>query len=447
MEFLGASQSVFDQMILLDVDQPGKASEAFEMSERSRARGLLDEFAPKSVNQQPSRPLSLDQIRAALPDNVTLLVYSVTSERTHVFLVTRSDFRIASSPATTRELERIVNDYLAALRIRAPINELSQRARALYELLIEPVRKWLASDTQLCIVPDKSLQLLPMAALKDGSDKFLVESFRLVFAPSASVFIRCLNEAEIARTDERLLAVGDPSFNREKFPNLPGLDDARIETEGVSEFYSNPTVLTGTDALEADVRAAMRNCNVAHLAAHCIVDQQSPWHSALLLAPQEGSTKTSINEVKKKQADVPVEPGKANQDQLGRPQVSFLPQTPKEDANDGLLYLNEIYNLKLPNTRLIVLSACETGLGPYYRGEGIVSLIHPFLAARVSTVVASLWPVESRATSALMTSFHKERRMSGLRAADALRSAQLNMIVDSAHPYFWASFIVVGGNY
>ena len=447
MEFLGASQSVFDQMILLDVDQPENASEAFEMSERSRARGLLDEFAPKGVDAQPAKPLNLVQIQAALPDNVTLLVYSVTSERTHMFLITHSGFRIATSPATARELDRMVNDYVSAIRIRAPINELSQRAHTLYQLLVEPVRKWLNSNIELCIVPDKSLQLLPMAALKDSSDQYLVESFPLLFAPSASVFIRCLNEARKFRSEERFLAVGDPAFNKARFPNLPSLDDARVETQDSSSFYSSPTVLTGTRASEGDVREAMKYCNVAHLAVHCLVNQQSVWRSALLLAPQHGSPKLSFNEKVKNQPDAPAEEAKAYVYASARAPISFMPETPVDDPGDGLLYLNEVYNLELPATRLIVLSACETGLGPYYGGEGIVSLIHPFLAARVSTVVASLWPVESGATRDLMISFHQERRTSGRRAADALRSAQLKMIIDSAHPYDWASFIVVGGNY
>lgn len=447
MEFLAASQSVFDEMILLDAARPGDAPDAFQMSERSRARGLLDEFAPKGINAQPARPLNLVQVQAALPAKLTLLVYSVTSERTHIFLVTHTEFRVAASPATARELDRLVNDYVSAVTIRAPINELSQKARALYQLLIDPVRGSLANDSDLCIVPDKSLHLLPMAALKDPSDRYLIESFRLIYAPSATVFVRCLNGAKSMNTEERLLAVGDPAFNREDFPNLPALDDARVEALRAAEFYRNPIVLTDKQASEVDVREAMKNCNVAHLAVHCLVDQNSPWLSALVLAPQNGFSKSGINEKATSRSDVPAAEVKPNVDGFALAQLSLIPQTPRDDASDGLLYLNEIYNLKLPNTRLIVLSACETGLGQYYRGEGVVSLIHPFLAAQVSTVVASLWPVESRATSELMTSFHKARRTTRSRAGDALRSAQLEMIADSAHPYYWAPFIVVGGNY
>jgi CHAT domain-containing protein len=114
----------------------------------------------------------------------------------------------------------------------------------------------------------------------------------------------------------------------------------------------------------------------------------------------------------------------------------------------GLLYLDDIYKTRSGRTRLVVLSACQSGLGGYFRGEGIVSLVRPFLAMRVPTVVASLWSVESNATADLMIDFHKRRRAGGLGAADALREAQISMSQSASfeHPYYWAPFIAVGSN-
>ena len=114
----------------------------------------------------------------------------------------------------------------------------------------------------------------------------------------------------------------------------------------------------------------------------------------------------------------------------------------------GLLYLDDIYSTRSGRTRLVVLSACQTGLGQYFRGEGIVSLVRPFLAMRVPTVVASLWSVDSKATADLMIDFHKRRRAGALGAADALRDAQLSMLqnISFEHPYYWAPFIAVGSN-
>jgi CHAT domain-containing protein len=437
MEFLGASQSAFDQMVVLDVAQPERAKRAFEMSERSRARSLLDDFAPAESNAGNKGPISLDRIQAALPDNLTVLAYSVTDEQTYIFSVTRSEFRVARSRATRRELERLVNDYVSDVRNKdSAIEGLSAQSRNLHELLIDPVKDLLTGRTAVCIIPDKSLQRLPMAALIDSAGRYLIDRYDLTFAPSASVLSRCIGQAgaQVGGSAERFLAVGDPAFSQKDFPNLRTLEDARREAEETSAFYPRPVVLTKENATEADVRKALKDCNVAHIAAHCIVEPQSPWLSALLLAPESGAPVSNNTE-----------PGDASLSTTG--DSGLLAETPKDNPADGLLYLNEIYNLKLPVTRMVVLSACETALGQYYRGEGIVSLIHPFLAARVSTVVGSLWPVDSQATNLLMTEFHKARRTTGKRAGNALRTAQLKMIADFPHPYYWAAFIVVGGDY
>ena len=104
--------------------------------------------------------------------------------------------------------------------------------------------------------------------------------------------------------------------------------------------------------------------------------------------------------------------------------------------------------MSLPRTRLVILSACESGLGQYYRGEGIVSLVRPFLALKVPTVIATLWSVDSQATAELMIDFHRERKINNFGAGDALRNAQLRMAKNSSyqHPYYWAPFIMVGSN-
>ena len=110
--------------------------------------------------------------------------------------------------------------------------------------------------------------------------------------------------------------------------------------------------------------------------------------------------------------------------------------------------LNEFEKIGLLRARLVILSACQSGLGQYYRGEGIVSLVRPFLARGVPTVVASLWPVDSPATAMLMIDFHRARKQNSLLAADALRAAQLRMMQGDSfnHPYYWAPFVVIGSN-
>jgi CHAT domain-containing protein len=104
----------------------------------------------------------------------------------------------------------------------------------------------------------------------------------------------------------------------------------------------------------------------------------------------------------------------------------------------------EIFNLKL-NAELVVLSACETGLGKEVRGEGLIGLTRAFLYAGTPSVAVSLWKVEDRSTAELMARFYRHLK-DGRTKAGALRQAQLDLIGDKkfAHPYYWAPFVLVG---
>jgi CHAT domain-containing protein/lipoprotein NlpI len=469
--FLDASHGVYDQLISLDIGALARSSEAFEMSERSRARALLEEisregeaakhrstngssqsYTSESRSSGMARPLKLVEVQAQLPDDLTLLEYSVTSKGTYLFVITRSGFKTLKSSATTEVLERLVHDYVFDLRQLAPFDEVTARARALYDYLIKPVEGDIGGNINLCIVPDKALHFLPFAGLVDSSNKYLIESLRLTYAPSASVLVQCIKEARKKSADrhERILAVGNPQFSGEYFPNLPPLVDAEKEASLSASFYKpSSLVLTGAEATERRVRAAMSECDVAHLALHCVVEERSPWLAALVLArPSPAQSALPPGSESVAAAGPTTNASRKDTIKPTAPLSNPLPQEPVVDSSDGLLYLSELYDIKLPRTRLVVLSACQSGLGQYYRGEGIVSLVRPFLAVGVPTVVASLWAVDSRATSDLMIGFHRQRKVQNLRAGDALRMAQIEMSRSALyqHPYYWAPFIVVGSN-
>ena len=437
--FLDGSQAVFDQAITLSMKAPGNNTEAFNLSERSRARALLEKISdnrPSAESREAtnlpvldrpeiqSRPLGIDEVRNALPDGLAVLEYSVTSQGTYIFLVTRSGFEIARSPATTERLDSLVNTYLSELKNTVSSSEpgitvyLSETARALYGELILPVESKIEGVANLCIIPDKSLHFLPFAALIDEKDQYLVASYNLSYAPSASVLASCIKEHEKQQTmrAEKIVAIGNPSFDTELFPGLKDLPDSATEAREAADVYggNNSVVLTGALATKSRVVAELKDCDVAHLALHCLVKDDSPWKAALVLAPPKGAPNS--------------------QTQAGQ--------------TGSLLSLDEMYRVKYTEMKLAVLSACDTALGQYYRGEGIVSLVRPFIASRVPTVLASLWPVESSATRNLMVEFHKERKNRGGRSGEALRTAQMKMASSGpyTHPYYWASFIVIGNS-
>jgi CHAT domain-containing protein/Flp pilus assembly protein TadD len=471
VEFLDASQSVYDQLVELEMDSPNRAPQAFEMSEQSRARALLDDIldperARKEVKESkllkikedrvnfsaPETMLNLAQIQAALPKGVTLLVYSVTNQRIFTFLISHTDFKTVESNTPSAKLARLVGDYVSDIKAERPIPGLKEKASELYKLLIAPMAHLLPKDETICVVPDKSLHFLPFHTLCDASGNYIIQNYSVTYAPSASVLIRCIQMDKVKALigPEQYFAVGNPKFNSEQFTYLEDLKDAKNEAIESARTYINSHVLVDSGATEIEVRKAMKQCNVAHFALHCLVQEQSPWKAALVLAPGPAGDSHSPT---KGDTNLPHSDSSGGRAKTkGRFQsLAFSPniEVSEDNPNDGLLSLKEIYNLSLPHMRLVVLSACQTGIGQFYRGEGIVSLIHPFISARVSTVVASLWPVNSEATTYLMIDFHKERHKPNISSGDALRAAQLRMIEkgDFAHPYNWASFIVVGGNY
>ena len=118
---------------------------------------------------------------------------------------------------------------------------------------------------------------------------------------------------------------------------------------------------------------------------------------------------------------------------------------PSGRPRDGFLRLHEIYNLELP-AELVVLSACQTGLGKEIRGEGLVGLTRGFMYAGAKRVVASLWRVDDAATAELMKRFYTGMYSKGLRPAAALRAAQVEMSKQSRwrHPFFWSAFVLQG---
>jgi CHAT domain-containing protein len=112
---------------------------------------------------------------------------------------------------------------------------------------------------------------------------------------------------------------------------------------------------------------------------------------------------------------------------------------------DGFLRANDIYNLKLP-AELVVLSACQTGLGKEIKGEGLVGLTRGFMYAGAARVVVSLWNVNDKATADLMTKFYEKMLKQGQRPAAALRTAQVEMWKQKQwqSPYYWAAFTMQG---
>ena len=427
--FFDVEQSLYDLAADFEYSRMKASERAFEYSEQSRARSLLDSLnsqvkasptrgTDNSGFQSVSQPLSLASIRQRMPSETQILQYSVLPKKILIWIITTDDFIPSESVIDQNDLNRKVGDYLEAISgtVRVDSRETSRRARELFGILILGIESHLNKDKQLCIVPDKVLTALPFAALISDRNDYLLRVYAITYSPSASVFVLCSEQAkrkEHARID-RILSIGNPRFDRTKFPLLPDLSSAATEAEVVAECYGQGSseLLVGKDARKSVVQSEIPKFEIVHLALHSVLDKSSPMHSKLILA---------ANSVGSNEAD----------------------------DSDGVLESLEICKLNLPRTRLIVLSACHTASDRYFAGEGMFSIARSFLVARVPLTVASLWAVDSDSTKELMIRFHKWRRAGDISTAEALRRAQLSMIDEPDNryrdPYYWASFVAIGG--
>jgi CHAT domain-containing protein/tetratricopeptide (TPR) repeat protein len=426
--FFDMEQSVYDLAIShkININDPLKA---FEYSEASKGRTLLDAvqrgtaIRGKGANMEikledVTRSLSEPEIRKKMPRNTQILQYAVLDDRVVMWLLTNSGVQWKASPIGAPALNEKVKSYLDTVinppRDSQPYNP--AQAEELYGILISPVEDLLNDGEPLCIVPDKILNFLPFAALvSPASKKFLIQDYRLSFAPSSSVFIYLTSAADrkAGHVEEKLLSVGNPQIDREKFASLRDLPASVREARELSRAYQNPKLLVRGEARESAVRAEIETADVGHFAMHYVINEQSEMLSGFPLTPEENelSIDTGVN---------------------------------------GFLQAHEIYRLNLRRMRLVVLSACSTGIERQYRGEGAVGAVRPFLMRGVPTAVASLWPVDSDATAELMVNFHKHRRQDPEPVAEALRDSQIAMLTAAdkpayQHPYYWAPFVVIGG--
>lgn len=430
--FFDVEQSVINTAIDFEYSRKNNQEQAFDYANSSRARSLLDLLnADAKVKakvqdadirfQTVSEPKPLAEIVKQLPERTQLLQYIILEDKILIGLISRNDFQVKVQPISRKDLNEKLLRYLN-LTSRPPDEDDAQEsalAKELYVILIQPVEPLLDQQKLLCIIPDGTLNYLPFAALiSPGSGKYFFEEHRLMTSPSPSVFLTCSQNAmrNNRPKEERILSVGNPTFDRDAFPDLDDLPAAGKEANEVASQYKSRVVLPDNQATKAALRREIESSDVIHLAIHSSVDNEVPLRSTLIMAK-------------------PVN---------GTPQIKAT-----DLVSDSVVYAYEIYNLKLLNTRLVVLSSCESGAGHYYNGEGVSSFARAFIAAGVPLVVASLWPVDSTSTERLMVVFHRHRTKEGVTTVDALRSAQADMLREPAaryrRPYYWAAFGITGG--
>jgi CHAT domain-containing protein len=326
-------------------------------------------------------------------------------------------------------------------------------SHALYQAAVAPAASLIAGK-RLLIVADGALNYVPFEALVAASApaddysslNYLIKSNEIVYAPSASVIAAIRQEpARGNLKDGSILVVADPVFSTEDV-RLRALNVAHTplgQTRGLGlALDSAVTDVTGTQATPGLrlVRLPGTRAEAEAIAGIARAAGAKPevWTD---LAASEEKVQTA-NVASYRIVHVATH-GLLN---VERPQFTGVVLSLVGNASaDGFLRTDEIFNLKMAPS-LVMLSACETGLGKEKRGEGVIGLTRAFMYAGAPTVGVSLWSVADRSTAELMTDFYKRLLTDARPRAAALREAQLAMISGKKYsaPFYWAPFVLVG---
>lgn len=419
--FFDTEQSIYD--IAADFEYGrSRYEEAYNYTEISNSRSLLDwlqkgaKISGDDQNleillEENANPLTLTEIRERMPEQVQILQFSVLENKILIWLVSKEKFVVVPVSIQSIELRKKVENYVDLLKRHDEVAQenAQQLARELYDLLISPISNYLDPAKKICLIPSKVLFYLPFAALISPNEKPFLADFDIFYSSSANVFLFCTENAQKKVTfgSETLLSVGNPAFEPQFFDNLPDLPEAENEAREIRAFYDNRKILLRNEATKTAFKNSMRDADIIHFAGHYVVVHDKPLSSHLVLA-QNGKEK-----------------------------------------GDSILANSELVGEKLTRTKLVILSACQTGVEHYYNGEGLIGLSRTFLAAGAPLVIASQWRVETEATAKLMKRFHFFRRQEKMNTTAALRKAQLEMLDEPTgrfrKPYYWAGFAAFGG--
>ena len=382
----------------------------------------ITDIVDLDLNNGQQEVLTLSSIRKLI-NNKTIIDYHLTDSTIYIIVINQNETTFHAIPKP-QELKTVIQQLrdgiyypkLNRLIIDVDIDRYDrlyvESALSLYDLLIEPAVKSIDSSTNIVIIPDEELGYIPFDVLlseKPQSNfqfhthQYLIKDFNLSYTYS----IGLLNEmvSKDTKSNNGCLAIA-PLFNGEYSQDrsftLSKLDHNVTEVQSVINIIGGKSLIK-EEATEQAFSKDVKNYNIIHLATH----------------------------------------GKAN-DLDG--DFAYLAFTHIDDKIENeFLYNTEIYNLKL-NADMVVLSACETGVGELNKGEGIISLARGFSYAGAKSIITTLWSINDAKTKEIMESFYHYIKK-GKAKDTALRKAKLEFIQKNgraAHPFYWAAFVPIG---
>jgi CHAT domain-containing protein/Tfp pilus assembly protein PilF len=421
-----------------------------------------------------SQTVTLAAIQAAIPTSAALIEYTTyrpfdpkTANSDEAFgqphyvayVLSREGAAQGKDLGDARAIDSAVDDWRQALR-DPQRKDAQQLARAVDEKVMQPLRAQLGDAAQLIVSPDGDLNLIPFAALVDEQGRYLIQRYSFTYLTSGRDLLRM----QVARESQSgPLIVANPTFgeqaglqtvaaatNSKHTPRDPKrrsitstrsltdtyfapLDGTENEARSIQTLFPDAKVLTGAKATETAVKQVSAP-RILHLATHGFFLFEAP--------PVAGGSDVSTPKARVRGAN----PGADIENPLLRSGLALAGANLRDGkGDDGILTALEASGLNLWGTKLVVLSACDTGLGEVRNGEGVYGLRRAFVLAGAESLVMSLWPISDYTTRELMINYYRNLKQ-GMGRGEALRQVQLDMLKRNPklHPFYWANFIQAG---
>jgi len=423
-------------------------------------------------------PVTLEAVRAAIPDDAALIEFAsyrpfnpkaakevdAFSHPRYVAYILRRRGEIE-----WKELgdAKAVDEAIATLRkaLRNPKRkDVKNLARSVDRIVFQPLRPLLVNLTRLLISPEGAINLIPFEALVDERGRYLVERYSISYLSSGRDLLR-LQMARKSKSGP--LVIADPDFGgrrqveatrllkqtkgppdkliREESPAaafsrfyFPALPYTAEEGKAIGALLPGATLLTRRRASKEALRQSQSPA-ILHIATHGFFLENLNLTSTGERSPRKSSHDAS-RRLKQVEKD-----GSSIENPLLRAGLALAGANEQKAGGDGILTALEMTGLNLWGTKLMTLSACDTGVGEVRNGDGVHGLRRALALAGAETQVMSLWAVSDRWTRELMVAYYRRLRQ-GQGRGSALRQAQLEMFKDvkRRHPYYWASFILSG---
>ena len=480
-KLLDAYTSLANQISILTLKGPGNKNPETHFADlrklEDQKEKLEAEISARSAEFKTEvTPITLEAVRKLIPPSATLVEYAVYRPydvkalrpgrpRYVVYLLNQSGEIRFADLGEAEPIQQAVAAFRRAVSNQASSDAWSRKlglltqaaggrstqanvklvGTRLEKLIFEPVKKMLGTTQHLLISPDGDLNLIPFAALTDETGKYLTENYLLTYLTSGRDLLRLQVRTS---SQEPALILVNPMYGDGKGPVLFGNSFAPLsqlkgtieEGNFLKQLFPNAILRPETQATKKTLQSVTRPAMV-HIATHGYFLKDTPYDDT----PATNQEKRLL--IREDEAPAVDTEALRQANPLLRSWLFFAGANNSETTgeNDGTMTALEAAQLNLWGTKLVVLSACDTGLGDVKNGEGVYGLRRAFVLAGSKAQMMSLWSVSDAGTRELMVEYYT-RLKNGEGRSEALRNTQLKMLKDPKrrHPFYWAAFIQSG---